>query len=109
MKRRDFITLVGGATAVWPLAVRAQQRPTASIGVLGLGTLEQARRNFGAIRPGLAELGYVEGKNLTVHFRGADYHAERLAALATDCPSSDNLRLVRRFAKGSDAFAAAKL
>ena len=61
MRRREFIGLIGGAAA-WPVATRAQQRAVASIGILGLGTIEQARRNFVAVRPGLAELGYVEGK-----------------------------------------------
>jgi putative ABC transport system substrate-binding protein len=84
MQRRDFLTLLGSGALAWPLVTRAQQRPMASIGFLGLGTLEQARRNFVAIRPGLAELGYVEGQNLTVHFRGADYHTERLPFLATE-------------------------
>ena len=83
MKRREFMGLVGGAAA-WPVAARAQQRPMASIGFLGLGTLEQARRNFVAIRPGLAELGYVEGQNLSVQFRCADYHSEQLPALAIE-------------------------
>jgi putative ABC transport system substrate-binding protein len=83
MKRREFMTLAGRALT-WPVAARAQQRPMASIGFLGLGTLEQARRNFVAIRPGLAELGYVEGQNLSVQFRCADYHSERLPALATE-------------------------
>jgi putative ABC transport system substrate-binding protein len=84
MQRRDFLTLLGGGAVACPLATRAQQLPMASIGFLGLGTLEQARRNFVAIRRGLAELGYVESQNLTVHFRGADYHTERLPVLATE-------------------------
>ena len=87
MKRREFIGLVGGAAA-WPLAARAQQRPMASIGYLGLGTLEEVRRVFATMRPGLAEQGYVEGQNLAVQFRGADYHTERLPTLATELVQS---------------------
>jgi len=88
MRRRKLLTLLGGAAAAWPFASRAQQRPMASIGFLGVGTLEQARRNFEAVRPGLAELGYVEGQNLEVRFRGADYHSERLPALASELVQS---------------------
>jgi putative tryptophan/tyrosine transport system substrate-binding protein len=87
MRRREFIGFIGGA-ATWPVATRAQQRAVASIGILGLGTIEQARRNFVAVRPGLAELGYVEGQNLSVQFRCADFHNERLPALATELVQS---------------------
>ena len=83
MQRRAFISLIG-SVAAWPLAARAQQRSMASIGILGLGTLEQARRNFVAVRSSLVELGYVEGQNLSVQFRCADFHSERLPALATE-------------------------
>jgi putative ABC transport system substrate-binding protein len=83
MQRRAFISLIG-SVAAWPLVARAQQRSMASIGILGLGTLEQVRRNFDAVRPGLVELGYVEGQNLSVQFRCADFHSERLPALATE-------------------------
>jgi putative tryptophan/tyrosine transport system substrate-binding protein len=83
MRRRDFIAALGGAAA-WPVAASAQQRSMASIGFLGLGTLEEALRRLEAIRPGLAESGYVEGQNLSVHFRCADFHSERLAVLATE-------------------------
>jgi putative tryptophan/tyrosine transport system substrate-binding protein len=83
MQRREFIAALGAAAA-WPLAASAQQRPMASIGYLGLGTVEEARRIFAAMRPGLAELGYVEGQDLEVQFRCADYHVDRLPALAAD-------------------------
>jgi putative tryptophan/tyrosine transport system substrate-binding protein len=83
MRRREFIRLISGAAA-WPAAASAQQRPIASIGFLGLGKLEEARRNFISVRPGLAEAGFIEGKNLTVQFRCADFHSERLPALATE-------------------------
>jgi putative ABC transport system substrate-binding protein len=87
MKRREFIGLVGGAAA-WPVGAKAQQATMASIGFLGLGKLEDARRVFDAIRPGLAQLGYVENQNLAVQFRCADYHDERLPALATELVQS---------------------
>jgi putative ABC transport system substrate-binding protein len=83
MKRREFITLVVGA-ASWPLAVRAQQPAMPVIGFLGLGTLDEARRVFAFISRGLVEAGYAEGRNLSVQFRFADYHADRLPALANE-------------------------
>ncbi|THD73190.1 MAG: ABC transporter substrate-binding protein [Bradyrhizobium sp.] len=86
MRRREFMTLLG--VAAWPVAANAQQRPMVAIGFLGVGTLEQARRNFDAVRPGFADLGYVEGQNLEVRFRCADYHSERLASLATELVQS---------------------
>src|SRR4030088_1434459 len=87
MRRREFIAALGGAAA-WPVAASAQQRPMASIGYLGLGTVEEARRIFAAMRPGLAELGYVESQNLAVQFRCADYRAERLPTLAAELVQS---------------------
>ena len=83
MRRREFIRFVGGAAA-WPVVAQAQQRRMASIGYLGLSTLDEVRRVFATMRPGLAEQGYIEGQNLSVQFRGADYHTERLPALATE-------------------------
>ena len=83
MRRREFIAALGGAAA-WPVAATALQRSMASIGFLSLGTFEEARRNFVAVRPGLAELGYVESQNLEVQFRCADYHSERLPSLAAE-------------------------
>jgi putative tryptophan/tyrosine transport system substrate-binding protein len=81
MRRREFITLVGGA-AVWPIAVRAQQMPV--IGVLYSGNSEALRDDFAAFRDGLAETGIVEGKNVAFEFRMAESHLDRLPALADD-------------------------
>jgi putative ABC transport system substrate-binding protein len=83
MRRREFIIALGGA-AVWPLAALAQQAASRIVGVLDIGSLEGARRNFGQAQPRLAEMGYVEGRNLAFEFRGADSHEDRLAALAAD-------------------------
>ena len=82
MKRREFIGLVGGAAA-WPVAARAQQK-TAVIGYLSVGnSLEAIRSNFAPALRRLAELGYVEGRNLTVEYR-FDGREERLASLMAD-------------------------
>ena len=83
MRRREFIIALGGI-AVWPLAALAQQAASRIVGVLDIGSLEGARRNFGQAQPRLAEMGYVEGRNLALEYRGADSHEDRLAALAAD-------------------------
>jgi putative tryptophan/tyrosine transport system substrate-binding protein len=83
MKRREFITLLGGMAA-WPLAARAQRLSMQAVGFLGLGTLDEARRVFALVSRGLVEAGYVEGRNLSVQLRSADYHADRLPALAKE-------------------------
>jgi putative ABC transport system substrate-binding protein len=87
MRRREFITLLGGAVAAWPLAAGAQQGPkVARIGLLTEGSLENpsVRANFDAIRQELGQLGYVEGKNITFEERGADAMGERLPAMAAE-------------------------
>jgi len=85
MKRREFISLLGGAAAAWPLAARAQQpqgRPL--IGVLSPISAALAARNMEALRQGLRELGYVEGRNIGFEFRYAEGDLARLPALAAD-------------------------
>ena len=84
MKRREFITLLGGAAA-WPVAARAQQpERMRRVGVLqGLAADDQEwRGRLAAFRQALAELGWVEGRNITLEFRHADGRPERLPALA---------------------------
>src|ERR1700748_322523 len=83
MKRREFIALLGG-TAAWPLAARAQQAPTAVIGFLGLTSQSEWGKFVLALNNGLAETGYVEGRNLRIEYRWADGHYERLPAMAAD-------------------------
>jgi len=82
VKRREFITLLGGAAVAWPLAVRAQQ----SLPVIGF--LHQGSREplplMSAFRKGLSQVGIVEGQNATIEERAADGHYGRLSALATD-------------------------
>ena len=83
MKRREFIGLVGGAAA-WPLAAQGQQATTRVIGVLAFGSLAGARAAFASVQGRLAEMGYVEGRNLAVEYRAADSQEDRLAALADE-------------------------
>jgi putative ABC transport system substrate-binding protein len=83
MKRREFIAFVGGAT-LWPLPAQEQQATLRSVGVLGVGSIESVRASFARAQPRLAEMGYVEGRNLVLEYRGADNQEDRLAALALD-------------------------
>src|SRR5215204_1935347 len=83
MRRRQFITLLGGAAAVWPLAAHAQQPKVPTIGALVIGNIspEQFWRLF---RQGLRDLGYVEGQNIRFEFRSAEGQADRLPELAAE-------------------------
>jgi putative ABC transport system substrate-binding protein len=81
MKRRDFITLLGGAAAAWPVAARAQQRTIPVIGYLRAGGLPVP--NLAAFHQGLNELGYVEDRNVTVELRNSEQY-DRLPTLASE-------------------------
>jgi putative ABC transport system substrate-binding protein len=87
MKRREFITMVGGAGLAWPFAVRAQQPVMPVIGFLSIGSREADISRMNAVRRGLAEIGYVEGQNVAIEYRGAQYQHDRLPALAVDLVS----------------------
>ena len=83
LRRRQFITLVGGAAAAWPLATRAQQPAMPVVGVLG-GASTQFRD---ALAQGLKETGYIEGHNVRIEYRWAEGAYDRLPGMADELVS----------------------
>ena len=84
MKRRDFITLLGGAAAAWPLEARGQQPGLPTIGFLYTGEPGAIEHQLAAFRKGLSETGYVEGQNVAIEYRWARNESSRFSELAAD-------------------------
>ncbi|HVI14751.1 MAG TPA: ABC transporter substrate-binding protein, partial [Pseudolabrys sp.] len=84
MRRRDFITMVGGATTAWPLAAHAQQPAMPVVGFLNAASPGPLRQQTAAFLAGLKETGYVAGQNVTAEYRWAEGQYDRLPALVGD-------------------------
>jgi putative ABC transport system substrate-binding protein len=84
VRRRQFITLIGGAASVWPLAAQAQQAAMPVVGFIRDGSADTSARYVAAFRKGLSETGFVEGQNVTVEYHWLEGRYDRLPALLAD-------------------------
>src|SRR4051794_18395431 len=106
MKRRKFITLLGGAAAVWPVVARAQQSAMPIIAYLSVQSASERPTYLTALRKGLSAEGFVDGKNVKMEYHSAEGRLERLPDLAAELVRSQVTAIV--CAGGSPAVLAAK-
>jgi ABC-type uncharacterized transport system substrate-binding protein len=84
LRRREFISFLGGAAAAWPIAARAQQSATPVIGFLHLTSRDETRGYLPDFQQGLADTGYIEGKNVAIEYRWGEGHNDRLPSLIAE-------------------------
>jgi putative ABC transport system substrate-binding protein len=84
IRRREFLTLLGGAAAAWPIEMRAQQREMPVVGVLNGQSAAEWVEPTAGFRRGLGETGFVEGRNVAIEYRWAEGQYDRLPAMAAD-------------------------
>ena len=104
MRRREFITILGGAGATWPVAARAQQLAIPVIGFLSFRSANESETSVAAFREGLSEIGYAEGRSVHIAFRWAEGQNDRLPMLASDLV--DNLHVAVIVAAAGSTIAA---